>query len=205
MNDPWQYFRKLFSETEYGVATPPVIEREIIRSPEEVSEYENWKSSPGCYQSCNWLMKQYLLYGRRPSKLDEAIDFINTPSTRGFILHLGYTEFNKAEITHWFDYFKDRLIHLGYQSYLSDTRIYLRPDWMETHHRHYLKPDILFTGMGCKEPCFDNIQIDLLFKQDFPVTLKFTAIGSEELLSPGGGVFGELMRHLLLGVKSGIA
>ncbi|MDV7396729.1 hypothetical protein RZS08_35355, partial [Arthrospira platensis SPKY1] len=103
------------------------------------ADLQRWKETIVCKRLLNWLGDQYLLYRALPDDIDEAIDFLDTPSSKGFVIHLHKTGYSRRDATHLLDLFKEKVLTLDYRTQVSDSRTYSRQAWVETVERHYLK------------------------------------------------------------------
>ncbi len=129
--------------------------------------------------------------------MDEAMDFLHTPSAKGFVIHFYKTNYNRQEVSHLFDFLKDQVKALNYKVQISDTRTYNRENWVETVERHYLKPR---PGKDRKEKInqrFGNITIELLLRDDRVYQLKFQATAYRDHQYEEAEKFRDLMLAIL--------
>jgi hypothetical protein len=106
MQDPFTYFKSLFQKSETSTAGNPFIHELITRSEEEKADFEFWKKTLVAQRLLDWLSDQYAVYQVAPERVDEAINFLNTPSSKGFAIQFHYTEYSKRHVTHLFDWLK---------------------------------------------------------------------------------------------------
>ena len=132
MSDFWKNLKNLFKAAEESSPHQPVIHESIERSEEEQADYERWKESLSKRRMLDWLRGEYLNYLHDPEGIDEAVDFLDTPSSKGFVIHFQKTRYPLREIIHLLDYLKEQVLLLRYRSYMSDLRTYNRPQWVET-------------------------------------------------------------------------
>ena len=192
----WDQIKNLFQSAEESSSNQPAIHEVINRSAEELVDFERWKESLGKKRLLDWLKAEHVNYIVSQENTDPAIDFLNTPSTKGFVVHFYKTNYNKREIIHFFDLLKEKVLDLGYKSYLSDTRTYNKQDWVEQLDRHYLKPpsNLRLAGKEKMDQRFGNITIELLYKNDKISLLKFRATVYSDHLYKEGEDFNELMK-----------
>jgi hypothetical protein len=148
MDNLWHYFKNLFVKAEQSSPSQPLIHELIQRSEEETLDYERWKKTLVCRRLVDWLDNQYAVYRVLPHDVDEGLDFLHTPSSKGFVVHFNQTRYSRRDATHFFDYLKEQVLTLGYRPQISDTRTYHRSSWVETVERHYLKPRPHFPAEG---------------------------------------------------------
>jgi hypothetical protein len=179
-------------------ALPLPVRHELIkRSPTELNDYESWKRTNGPQKTLAYISKNYHTWLNTPCEQCQHIDFLCLPSSRGFVLHLMDTEQNGNEVTHLFDFLKEKVIALGYRSYVSDVRFFKRKRWTERNERHYLKPPPSFLQNGQNPQRFGNISIELRFRDNDPLHLKFCASSYQDHRFSSAEDFGTLMGHLL--------
>ncbi len=197
----WKKIKSIFQSAEQSSKTVPVEHKLIERSEQELLAYERWKASVTSRRLLNWLNEQYVQYLVNPDHTDETIDFLNTPSSKGFVIHFKQTQYPKSEITHLFDLLKEKVLELNYRTYVSDSRTYSKNTWVENLQRHYLKPPSnLRNNPSTKEKFnqrFGNITIELLTRDDQIFHLKFSATGYHDHLFSEIEDFKGLMQGIL--------
>lgn len=193
----WKYIQSLFQQAEQSNPARPFIHEVIVRSPEEHIALEQWKNTLVCHRLCDWISEQYLRFSTHPDELDDAIDFLNTPSSKGFVIHLNKTNYTRLESVFLLDLFKERVLRQSYRVQVSDRRIYQSASWVETAERHYLKPKPEFSSPGVIRQRFGNITILLLLRNDKPFQLQFQATAYRDRLFQEAESFQDLMAHLV--------
>lgn len=176
--DIWDYFKSLFKKSEESSSSQPFIREAIERSTVEIADYDLWKRTRGKDQMLSLINEQYAHFLIEPAAMNTlAMDVLHTPSTKGFVLYYDEYRDNEKDFIHLFDYLKERVMELGYVLYMSDTRTYTKSLWVETVQRHYLKPPLKNNSSeeGKFYQRFGNILIELLFRNDKLVNLKFRA------------------------------
>lgn len=170
----WQKVKSLFDQAENSSPSHPAVHEMIERSQEELVDYDGWKKTLSSKRLLDWLIDQYAVF-RGKGSTDLAIDFLDTPSTKGFVIHFSQTQYSKREITHFFDFLKERVKELNYRSDISDRRIFSRNDWVETQERHYLKPRNRYEEGEKMNQGFGNITIELELRDDRVRNLRLRA------------------------------
>ena len=195
----WDSIKDLFNFSRETTPNTPAVHEVIERSPEEKEQYERWKKTLSCRRLIDWLNGQHIEYLINPENVDEAIDFLNIPSSKGFVIHFQQTNYSRKEIINLFDFFKEQVLKLGYRSYVSDRKVYSREDWVESKERHYLKPPSnlrKITKEKFKQQ-YGNITIEILFRDEEVVHLKFSATAYNDHLFEDAKEFKELMMDLV--------
>lgn len=193
----WQQFFRIGQQVEQSSPIQPAIHELIQRSEEELADYERWKNTFVLRRMLDWLSDQYAIYQVAPRDIDEALDFLDTPSSQGFVIHFHQTQYSKREVTHLFDYLKERVKTLPYRTQISDTRTYNRNHWVETIEKHYLKPRVDYVEGEKMDQQFGNILIELEIRNDKAYNLRFRATHYQDRLYETPAPFRELMQVVL--------
>ncbi len=196
MSDFWKYIKNIFKAAEESSPNQPVIHELIIRTDEEQKDYDYWKETLVRRRLSDWLNQQYAIYKVLPNDIDEGLNFLNTPSSKGFAIHFHQTQYSKRDAVHFMDYLKERVLSLNYRTQISDARVFNRTNWVEAIQRHYLKPRINFEEGKKTNQKFGNITIELVFRNDIPYQLKFQATTYSDSLYKDASDFSDLMNHL---------
>ncbi|MFQ5446752.1 MAG: hypothetical protein ACE5FF_07450 [Saprospiraceae bacterium] len=197
MKDIWSHIKGLFKSAEESSPSNPVIHKLIERGGDESALYETWKQSPACRHLTEWVWSQYGIWQALPDEIDEAIDFLDTPSSKGFAVHFHKTAHSRHDATHLFDYLKERVLTLPYNCQISDTRTYSQKDWVETVERHFLKPRPSHAKNTKLDQQYGNITIELLLRNDAVYNLKFRATSYNDHLYHPADNFEGLMEAVL--------
>lgn len=199
MTDLWDYVKKLFSKAEESAPNQPLIHEVIKRSEEEKADRKHWQESLVCRRLKDWLGNQYAIFRVLPDDVDEALDFLDTPSSKGFVVHFYKTRYNSRDVTHFLDYLKEKVQALNYRIQVSDRRSYQRAAHAEMTERHYLKPRV-----GQYDPDnpkfkqrYGNVMIELIFRDDQPWQLKFSATTYRDSQFHEAEAFEELMQAVV--------
>ena len=195
--DIWTQFKDFFQQAEESSPSKPLIHEMIERTEEEKKDYEFWKKTMVCKSLLDWLSNQYAIFQALPNDTDEAMDFLNTPSSKGFVIHFYKTEYSERDVTYLFDLLKEKILALEYRTQISDRREFNRPDWVEKIERHYLKPKPNFLKKEKFDQGFGNITIKLLFRNDKPYQLKFQATIYKDHLFKDAETFQNLMNNII--------
>lgn len=201
MDNIWDYFKNLFHKAEQSSPSQPLIHEMISRTLEEQEDYQHWKNTMVCRRLMDWLNSQYAIYRVAPRDIDEAVDFLDTPSSKGFVIHFNKTRYSKRDVTHFFDFLKEQVLALDYRSQISDLRTYNRPSWVETVERHYLKPSPRIRTEPEKDGRFlqkyGNIMIEMELRNDQVFNLRFRATSYKDSLFKEAREFEELMQGIM--------
>ena len=202
MSDFWKKIKSLFSSVEESSSSNPAVHELIERSEEELKNYTAWKNSLSQRRLMDWLNSEYITYLTSPDNVDQSISFLNTPSSKGFVILFNRTNYNLEEITFLFDLLKEKVLALPYRTYVSDYRTYMKNDKVETVQRHYLKPSLKLKVAGEKAgQAYGNITIELLLRNKKVVNLKFSATSYRDHQFKDASDFDELMRKILTNIQ----
>jgi len=200
MADLWDYVKNLFAKAEQSSPTQPLVHEVITRSEEEKKDFQQWQDTLVCRRLKDWLSDQYAIYRVDPNSIDEGLDFLDTPSSKGFVIYFHKTRYSRRDVTHFFDYLREKVLVLEYRTQVSDRRSYQKGQHVEMVERHYLKPR---TGSYDREnPKFHqrygNVMIELTFRNDTPWNLKFRATTYKDSQFHEAQAFSELMQAVLV-------
>ncbi|MFM8486990.1 MAG: hypothetical protein ACKOCH_11685, partial [Bacteroidota bacterium] len=91
MSEFWSYIKSLFQQSKASSPSMPLVHELIQRSQEEQEDYGRWKETLVFQRLRDWLSNQYALSRHLPDEVDEALDFLDTPSSKGFVVHFHKT------------------------------------------------------------------------------------------------------------------
>ncbi len=193
----WQHITQLFQSAASSTAEQPAIHELLLRDERVQEDYNKWKQSLVLRRLLNWLGDQYAIYCVLPQDIDQGLDFLQTPSSQGFVIYFNRTNYSLRETSHFLDYLKERVLTLDYKSQLSDVKTYMRTEQVETTERHYLKPRPKFDESGRMLQQFGNVLIELVIRNEKPYQLRFqaTTYRDHNYLPPAA--FRDLMQRLL--------
>lgn len=205
--DLWKYFKDLFKAEAESSKLKPFIQEPLERSEAEIETYAIWKKTLGKRRLLDWLNAQYAMFTLSgESEIDRTIDFLNTPSAKGFVIHYDTQIHNHKDFVHLFDYLKERVLTMNYKKYMSDVRIYNQTrnnqNYVESIERHYLKPRFVVKEDKTFDQLFGNIKIELLLRNDVIKNLQFSATQYNDRSFAEADTFNDLMRELLKIVES---
>jgi hypothetical protein len=195
MSNFWDQIKAAFKSAEESNPNEPVIHELIERSEREQLDYDRWKRTLSRRRLLDWLVDQYAAFQTK-SRLDDSIAFLDTPSSKGFVIHVHQTQYGKEEIKYFFDYLKERVLELNYRPQISDRRIFNRNQWVEMQERHYLKPRNTFEEGVAIDQRFGNIMVELEYRDDKVYNLRLRATLYSDSLYNKGESFRSLMMAL---------
>lgn len=196
MSDLWSYFKTLFQQSKVSTPSKPLVHELIIRTEAERADFLHWKETVVFKQLKSWISSQYVLFQQSPEAVDESIDFLDMPSSKGFAIYFHKTGYTTREAMHFLDFLKDQVLRMDYRVQISDLRSYERPGWVETVQRHYLKPRPAMDEKRQLRQRFGNITIELFQRDDRPHNLRFRATSYRDHLFQDAEPFHVLMNEL---------
>ncbi len=198
MADWWDQFKRLFKKAETSSPSNPLLHELIQRTPAERADLERWQETLVCRRLLDWLVDQYAVCQVDPQRIDESIDFLNTNSSKGFVIHFYKTNYSHRDVQHFFDYLKQRMLDIGYRTQISDTRTYNRPKWIETVQRHYVKPRPNFNPEEKQHQRYGNVTIEFTQRDEAVHNLKFRATFYQDSLFHPADDFAELIQEIVI-------
>lgn len=197
MPEFWEYIKGIFKSSEDSSPSNPVEHQLIERTEEEQQDYGFWKTTLVRRRLQDWLNDQYAVYSVAPENIDDALDFLNTPSSKGFVVHFHKTQYSQRDVTHFFDFLKEKVLELDYRPQISDTRTYSRASWVETIQRHYLKPRPFVKNEGKFRQLYGNVMIEMELRNEQVHNLRFRATSYNDRLYQEAKEFRLLMMQLV--------
>ena len=198
MADIWNYFTRLLGRFEKSKPSDPMLHELIERSDAEIEDFRFWQTTMVRQRLLNWLADQYAIFTVDPNQTDHNIDFLDTPSSKGFAIHFDQTRYSARDARHLSDYLKEQILQLNYRVQISDRRTYNRPNWVESVERHYLKPRIVFGEAEKYNQQYGNITIENAFRNDQPYQLRFQATVYRDRQFQNPAPFRDLLNKLLV-------
>ena len=169
----------------------------IVREEDFKKAYLAWDFSLEKKRLINWISGQYGIYRSIPDDVEKGIDFLNTNSSKGFVLHFKEKTFQKEELAFFFDYLKNNFLKAEYRISVSDRRVFNRANYLEKIERHYLKPR---HKMGVNEKInqqFGNVSIILSYRDDQAYNLKCSATAYPDRSFAEAKAFDEFMETIM--------
>ena len=197
MSELWDYFKGLFQQAKASSPTQPLIHELISRTEAEKEDFAFWQQTQVGKRLTAWVHEQYTLSSQAGRRIDQGVDFLDTPSSKGFVVYFRDTRYSEREATHFFDWLKAQVLRLNYRTQISDLRSYERADWVETVQRHYLKPRPAQNEQGKLLQGFGNITIELTFRNEQVQLLKFSATTYQDRQYHAAGDFADLLKVVL--------
>ncbi len=192
----WTWLRQMFTQVEESSASNPAEHEVLRRSEEEKADFDQWCRTLVRRRLMDWLMHQYATFLVRPDDLDEAIDFLDLPASKGFVIHLHQTGYSARDARHLMDYLCDRVRQAGYRRQLADRRVFQRDGAIEEVERYYLKPAPGRGSEGKFVQRFGNVLIQLMWRDGRLHHLTFQANTYNDHLFEAPEAFKGLMQAL---------
>jgi len=192
----WKKIKSILSSSESSSPTQPAVHEIIKRSSTFEEGYAQWKDGPLHRRLLNWIAEQYAANQNKQDNVDDTIDFLHTPSTKGFAIHFKDLGYSNKEARYLLDYFKEKVRAQNYRTQVSDTRTYSKNTWVETVERHYLKPRPQYDESGKINQLFGNITLLLTLRDDKVYNLKVSATAYQDRLFNAEQQFSQLMRSI---------
>ncbi len=196
MTDIFDYFKGWFRKAETSTPSNPAVHEVIERDETYRAEFEEWKHSLACRRLRDWLWHQYALWVSLPDEVEKTIDFLDTPSSKGFAVHYTNEQVPTRQCRFFLDFLREKVLELPYRQTLADRRVYMVKNDVETLERYYLKPRQNRTSNKLINQRFGNITIELVLRNDRPHQLRFRATAYNDRLYAEAGAFKELFQGL---------
>ncbi len=210
----WEQIKGVFAKAADSSSKDPVLHSVLTRHKDRRAAFETWRDGVVAQSMRDWLAESYghyLLHDRPPS---EAIDFLDTPSSKGFVVHFDELQYSLQEAEMFQLLLRERVLQPGpdgekrYRTQVADAKVYQKGDKTERTDRYYLKPLLILHedpaiaaspdsytadqfGQG-----FGNILIELVVRNEQPWRLKFSATIYHDRVYKDADGFGALVSRL---------
>lgn len=207
----WDSVKNLFAEAEESSPTTPAVHEPLKRHRTAGEAYARWTRGLVLRRLVGWLADQYALYLTDSPQLDEAVDFLDTPSSKGFVVHFAQTGYSLREAEYFQLYLRERVLSRNYRPQVADSRTYTRGGRTERTDRYYLKPRPDFAHPdgedapmdmhteGQFDQQFGNVLIELVVRDEHAHHLRFSATVYHDRIYKDADGFGGLMGVVLGG------
>ncbi len=157
MNNLLLQIRRLFQQE--AAPQEGFVREALERSARETASYQEWCSSNR--EPFRLILQQKLL-AADPEKRHDDFFVLQTPSTRGFILHQPGLHFGQRNCPWIFDWLGESVQRQGYYRQHGDVRSWIREnDVVEQLERRYFKPRFAFDeGQKISDQRFGNILVE---------------------------------------------
>ena len=206
----WKRVKSLFAEAEVSTRNAPVTHDVLTRHRDAADDYAAWREGLVARRLRDWLADQYALFLTEPERVDRGLDFLDTPSSKGFVVHFGDTQYSLREAEFFQLFLRERVMERNYRTQVADTKSYAFAGGTERTDRYYLKPRPNWqapeghtTGMDAHtadqfDQQFGNVLTELVVRNERPWRLKFSATIYHDRVYQEARGFGALM-DLVLG------
>lgn len=198
-----QFLRSILQKADKSTPANPYLHEMIERDEKFKTEYERWLQTPEPKNLSAWIHQQFRYFNDKPEWQNNQIVFLDKPTASGFIIFPDNSIWQEQTLLKYADYLKSCTAEAGYKLYMSDRRVYQKPDdkqgTMEEVQRHYLKPPIAILNPHEKQDqLYGNISIDLILHNDEVSRLQLTAHGYNDSKYHPPRPFAEFIEKLVL-------
>lgn len=173
------YFDKLFGKlfpAKDSDKAPDVYEV-LKRSQQARQQYDKWKESPARHALIEEVAKAYY-YKKTDIGSEIDVHLFNTVYANGFAITY-HPKIGSKPFQHLADYFRDKVLEMGYRLVNADRRILDRGNYVESIEKYYLKPPLSAEDLAQKSvqnnQLFGNISIEHVLIDNQPSYLKVLA------------------------------
>ena len=205
----WTEVKALFNSAQESSPTEPVLHEVLTRHRTHAEAFAEWRGGLVSRRLVDWLADQYARYLTDRRRVERSIDFLDTPSSKGFVIHFEDLQYSLREAEFTQLYLRQRVLSREYRTQIADTRTYSRGRHTERTDRYYLKPRTNFTapnGPGAPmdghtadqfDQQFGNVLIELVVRDERPHHLRFSAPVYHDRIYRKADSFGMLMDVVL--------
>lgn len=168
-------FGKLFPHKDSDKA--PDVHEVLKRSQHMQQQYGSWKDSEARHALIEEIAKAYY-YKKTSISSDIDVHLFNTAYANGFAISY-HNKIGSKPFQYLADYFRDKVLEMGYRLVNADRRIMDRENYVESIEKYYLKPPLSAEDLAQKavqnNQMFGNIVIEHVLIDNQPSYLKILA------------------------------
>ncbi len=218
----WTDMKRVFAQADTSTKAEPVLHSLLTRHLDQAEKLRFWQQGIVCRAITDWISEAYGHFLLEGQARDEALDFLDTPSAKGFVVHFDRLQYSLEEAEMFQLHLRERVLHgnsavkdasLAYRTQVGDTKTYQAKGATERTDRYYLKPRLVphedpaiadapntYTaeqfGQG-----FGNILIELVVRNNMPYRLRFSTTIYHDRVYQEASSFAALMQILLRPVR----
>ena len=170
------------------------IHETLSRSEKEITAYEQWSKSHDSKLLIEDIERGYFL---KKQGISASVDvhILKSQYANGFAISFGET-FSEETFKHAFDWFKERVLTMGYRLSVADRKISEKNNYEETVEKWYLKPITEDLDTTVANQRYGNITIEKIEIDRKPNYIKFLASIYQDRLYTKALTFDELLENL---------
>jgi hypothetical protein len=192
----WKHIQSWFGQADESSANNPYLHEVLKRDGAWLESYKSWLKTPELEDVIAWVHGQWVLFHDNMEAMDEGIDFLQTPSSKGLVLYFRRWENPPTDPLYYLEFLKDQVLNLDYKVQVADIRVYLNNGNEERLERYYLKPRIKFSEHKKSDQKFGNILLEVLFRKEQAFFLKLQATRYNGHEFSKGYEFDELVKSI---------
>jgi len=165
--------KKVFPKTDnpaVGVAVHEVLKR----NNREIEEFDNWKINPVYFQLLEDVAQAYY-YKKTGIQSDITVHLFQSAYANGFAISY-LPEIGKKQFQHLFEFFKERVLEMGYRLANADRQIIDKKSYVETREKYYMKPPLNLQQsadvLTPSEQLYGNVSLEYVLTNDNPQYIK---------------------------------
>lgn len=215
----WEQIKGVFSKAEASTPNEPVSHEVLTRHKDRREGFARWREGIVARRMRDWLREAYEHYLRTGQPPSRAVDFLDTSSSKGFVIHFDELQYSREEAENFQLLLRERVLapvplpdgtaEKRYRTQVADARTYTKAGATERTDRYYLKPRLVLHedpaiaaapnghtadqfGQG-----FGNVLIELVTRNEQPYRLRFSATIYHDRVYQKAEGFGALMGLVL--------
>lgn len=180
MGKLWDFLRGRVRHAENQRSALPFLHETVDLKAYPAADFLQWHNGPQ-HQALNTMLKTgYRDFLIRAVNDETAADFLQSPSSNGWVLQCQQLSFSESDYRHLMYLIQKRLKDKRYIMNVADIRSRQKANWIEQVYRHYLKPSARMqmrnNAAGQKaQQLYGNITMELISRDDKPYVLKLLA------------------------------
>lgn len=118
----WSQVKSVFAQAEKSSRNEPILHEPLTRHRERAEELAVWCQGIICQAITDWLSQAYGEFLIDGQPRDESIDFLDTPSSKGFVIHFHRLQYSLFEAEMFQLYLRERVLAKAESSDSKSTR-----------------------------------------------------------------------------------
>lgn len=172
---------------------PVTVREELVRSPAYMQQYVEWKSSVQPQALVREIGKAYYFKRNRINGFYQ-VHLLQSAPANGFALSY-HPKIGETTFKFLFDYWRDRMLSLGYRLKNTDRQTREMPAYVQTTEKHYLKPPARLKHLPINQ-LYGNVLLEHVQINRQPSYLKVQVNIYADHLYTEALSFDELAEHL---------
>ena len=205
----WEQIKSIFQQVNSSSKAKPIEHEVLSRHRDHADAFQVWKEGLSAKRINNWLSDAYSRWQLNDRQDDEAFDFLDTPSSKGFAINWPRAAYSLEDAEMYQLLLRERVLSKDYRTQVADSRSWIEAGALHRLDRYYLKPRFKTSASFGEDHQLDahtadqldqqfgNVLIELNVRQHQPQQLRFSANVYHDRIYQPAEHFAALMQVIL--------